>query len=56
MATDPVCRMTVSEEKAVDKAEYKGKAYYFCAPGCRERFLKDPEKYLKDEPVDWVKG
>ena len=55
MAKDPVCKMDVSEEKASEKTEYKGKTYYFCAKGCKERFEKDPEKYIgKDE--DWVKG
>jgi YHS domain-containing protein len=49
MAKDPVCRMTVDEEKAAAKSEYKGKTYYFCAPGCKAAFDKDPEKYLKDE-------
>lgn len=55
-ATDPVCRMTISEEKAVEKAEYKGKTYYFCGKGCKERFIKEPEKYLGGEKKDWVKG
>jgi YHS domain-containing protein len=49
MEKDPVCAMTVDEEKAAAKSEYKGKTYYFCAPGCKAAFDKDPEKYLKDE-------
>lgn len=56
MAIDPVCRMIVSEEKATEKAEYDGVTYYFCAPGCRERFEKNPEKYLGEDPADWVRG
>jgi len=27
-------------------SEYKGKHVYFCCPGCKSRFDKDPEKYL----------
>lgn len=27
-------------------SEYKGKHVYFCCPGCKPRFDKDPEKYL----------
>jgi len=27
-------------------SEYKGKHVYFCCPGCKTRFDKDPEKYL----------
>jgi Cu+-exporting ATPase len=33
---------------AAAKAEYKGQTYYFCAPGCKAAFEKDPEKYLKE--------
>ena len=47
MAIDPVCKMTVSEDKAVAKSEYKRKIYHFCHKSCKERFDKDPEKYLK---------
>ena len=47
MAIDPVCKMTVKEEKAAAKTEYKGKAYYFCAKVCKERFEKEPEKYIQ---------
>jgi Cu+-exporting ATPase len=46
MAIDPVCKMTVSEDKAAAKSEYKGKTYYFCNKSCKEHFDKDPEKYL----------
>jgi YHS domain-containing protein len=44
---DPVCGMTVAEENSAGTSEYEGKTYYFCAPGCRESFEKEPEKYLK---------
>ena len=46
MAIDPVCKMTVDEESAAAKYEYKGETYYFCAEGCKNTFAKDPEKYL----------
>ena len=47
MAIDPVCKMTVDEKSSKGgKSEYKGKTYYFCAPGCKKAFDKDPEKYL----------
>ncbi|MFH1651123.1 MAG: YHS domain-containing protein [Chloroflexota bacterium] len=47
MAKDLVCGMDVDEKTAPAKAEYKGKTYYFCAPGCKKAFEADPEKYLK---------
>jgi YHS domain-containing protein len=40
-------------EGAVNKAiftEYKGKKVYFCCPGCKEQFEKEPEKYLAKLP------
>ncbi|RMD90900.1 MAG: YHS domain-containing protein [Calditrichaeota bacterium] len=45
-AIDPVCGMKVDPKKAAGKSEYKGHTYYFCAPGCKEAFDKEPEKYL----------
>jgi YHS domain-containing protein len=46
-AIDPVCGMTVVKATAKATYEYKGTTYYFCNPGCKEAFAKDPEKYLK---------
>ncbi|HZD58775.1 MAG TPA: YHS domain-containing protein [Anaerolineales bacterium] len=46
MAIDPVCGMQVDENAAAATYEFKGKTYYFCAPGCKADFEKDPEKYL----------
>jgi uncharacterized membrane protein YraQ (UPF0718 family)/YHS domain-containing protein len=36
-ATDPMCGMTVDRKKA-RRLEHDGVTYYFCGPGCRERF------------------
>lgn len=47
LAIDPVCGMTVDEKTAKFKTDYKGTTYYFCAPGCKRAFEKEPEKYLK---------
>ena len=49
MAVDPVCKMDVEENSPAATSEYKGKTYYFCAPGCKKAFDADPEKYLKDD-------
>ncbi len=48
-AVDPICGMTVDTESAAATAEYEGKTYYFCAPGCRQEFLKDPAKYANGQ-------
>jgi Cu+-exporting ATPase len=44
---DVVCGMTVDSETAEYKSEYKGETYYFCSPGCKRSFDKEPEKYLQ---------
>jgi YHS domain-containing protein len=46
---DPVCGMEVSRNTAAAVAEYKNETYFFCAPICRDRFLEDPEKYVRME-------
>ncbi len=43
---DPVCGMSVRKKQAAATAEHQGKTYYFCAPGCKETFEKEPAKYL----------
>ncbi len=43
---DPVCGMEV-ETKSAEKATYQGKTYYFCSRADKEKFLADPEKYVK---------
>ena len=47
MVTDPVCKMTIDENKAAGKSEYNGKTYYFCAPVCKVKFDQNPGAYLK---------
>jgi YHS domain-containing protein len=49
MAIDPVCRMEADEKKAAAAYEYKGKKYHFYAVGCKDKFSKDPEKFLDKE-------
>ena len=51
MTKDPVCGMMVDLETTSAKAEYKGQTHYFCCPGCKAAFEKDPEKYLKAAAV-----
>lgn len=46
MEKDPVCGMDVDPKTAALKSIYKGKTYYFCAPGCKREFDKNPEKYV----------
>ncbi|UCH57664.1 MAG: YHS domain-containing protein [Candidatus Bathyarchaeota archaeon] len=47
MARDPVCSMTVDEEKAKWKSEYEGETYYFCNEGCKKAFDKAPQRFVR---------
>jgi YHS domain-containing protein len=49
MMKDPVCQMDVDEQSAAAHSTYQGKTYYFCAPGCREAFDKDPARYVSTQ-------
>ena len=49
-AMDPVCGMTVAVEGAKETALHEGITYYFCNPGCRQRFEADPSRYLESVP------
>jgi len=44
---DPVCGMTVNSATAKWTYTHEGKAYFFCASSCMEKFKADPERYLK---------
>nr|MCH9839721.1 XdhC family protein [Actinomycetes bacterium] len=46
---DLVCNMTVAAVPENRPFDYHDVTYYFCAPGCRVAFEKDPEKFIKRE-------
>jgi YHS domain-containing protein len=46
MAKDLVCGMDVDEKTAKWKSIYKGRTYYFCAPGCKNAFDEQPDQYI----------
>ncbi|MCH7969614.1 MAG: YHS domain-containing protein [Chloroflexi bacterium] len=49
-ATDPVCGMSVdTSNPGGGISTHYGEVYYFCGPGCRVAFEKDPEAYLSGE-------
>ncbi|MSP78959.1 MAG: YHS domain-containing protein [Dehalococcoidia bacterium] len=50
LAEDPVCHMKVDKTKPGGGTfEHKGTMYYFCGPGCRVAFSKEPEAYLSGQ-------
>ena len=48
MVEDPVCHGHVNEKKMLAKSEYEGETYYFCALFCKQRFDREPDKYIKE--------
>ncbi len=46
MVKDPVCGMEIDPTPAAGKSEYQGQTYYFCSPGCKREFDKDPKKFV----------
>lgn len=45
-AVDPVCGMAVDIAQARYMSTFEGQIYYFCAPGCKLSFDKEPQKYV----------
>ena len=45
MSKDPVCGMMVDEKTARFKSVHEGKTFYFCGPGCKTTFDKNPDKF-----------
>jgi YHS domain-containing protein len=45
-AKDPVCDMLVDIATAKLTSSYHGETVYFCAPGCKLSFDRDPDRYL----------
>lgn len=43
---DPVCHMDIDPATAAGTSEYNGQTYYFCSPGCKKAFDKEPQRYL----------
>jgi len=45
---DPVCLMDVDPATARYSLEYVGRTFYFCSPGCKKSFERDPQSYLDE--------
>lgn len=45
MAVDPVCGMSIERESAAATVSVDGTTFYFCAEGCRDEFVQQPEKF-----------
>lgn len=50
MAKDPVCGMEVAKTEAAGTVSHKGIMYYFCAISCKDKFIKEPDRYITGKP------
>ncbi|MBJ6128333.1 heavy metal translocating P-type ATPase [Microvirga splendida] len=48
---DPVCGMMVDPHTTPHRAQHGGRPFYFCSAGCRDKFEKDPARYLSPQAV-----
>lgn len=49
VVVDPVCGMRMSRSSAGAQTDYKGHPYYFCTDECRQRFEREPLRYVRFE-------
>ena len=49
-AKDPVCGMTVDPASATLRSEHDRRTYYFCSRSCKEKFDREPGRFL-DAPT-----
>ena len=46
MDKDPVCGRAVTRTDVAAERRFQGRSYFFCSPGCQERFDADPKTYV----------
>lgn len=46
MTKDPVCGMQIDANKAPATSTYQGKKYAFCGQECKDKFDREPERYV----------
>ncbi|MBI4033433.1 metalloregulator ArsR/SmtB family transcription factor [Candidatus Saccharibacteria bacterium] len=51
IVTDAVCGMRLSVSEVFGSTKYASQTYYFCASGCKEKFIKQPHRYAKKPKV-----
>jgi YHS domain-containing protein len=44
--TDPVCGMHIEPQNAAAQTTYRDQTYYFCSQECKDKFDKEPQKYI----------
>ncbi len=50
---DLVCGMELDKDPANSMLEYYNKIYYFCSLVCKDKFGREPEKYVTHKGRKW---
>jgi ArsR family transcriptional regulator, virulence genes transcriptional regulator len=45
LVQDPVCGMRMAISEVPEQATYRDQRHYFCGAGCKEKFVKYPDRY-----------
>ena len=48
MGLDPVCKGEVNPASAEAQSEYGGVTFYFCSQACKEKFDREPLRYVNE--------
>lgn len=48
MGLDPVCKMEINPESAEAQSDYQGVTFYFCSEACKQKFDREPLRYLDE--------
>ncbi len=51
MVSDPVCGMSIDPRTAKRSIEHGEMNYFFCSDSCHDRFLEEPDAWVKPEKV-----
>ena len=46
LLTDPVCGMRITRGAVAGEEGYRGHSYFFCSSDCRDKFVKEPSRYV----------
>ncbi|MBL8880852.1 MAG: YHS domain-containing protein [Phycisphaerales bacterium] len=56
VVVDPVCGMRINKNTAAGEVERRGHKFYFCINECREKFLKEPERWISERTTEFFTG
>lgn len=56
VVVDPVCGMRINKNTAASEVEHRGHTFYFCINECREKFLKEPERWISERTTEFFTG